>query len=384
MEDKKSSSCNDSFYELDIAADNTHLSPGSNITHLEYITKDIVLDKSEDVFSEFFGSFKYNVNYTSPLRCDDGRPSFRLFKHKSGLPWFKDFGYRHGNAIDFVCELYGIDFYNALVLINNRLGMGYDYNSNNVKSQIIGIPKTKKTFTSELESSGSEFEINILTNKYESGEFLYTNVDLNYWGRMFITRDRLLRHKTVSINRAYRNSNLLCEYSHSNPVYAYLEQYGDRWYTKLYRPFEKEGWKFYSDMIGVSDMVLHGVDLLPAKVDKLIITKSAKDVMCFEHLEHWSVGLQGEDMALSRSMVEHLGSVANEIVVFLDNDYNKDINRGIMFAKKLVDYLKSILGESKPISMTYIPTEYECTDISDVLYKYSDWQGAKQLIDILV
>lgn len=368
-----------------IARDTLFNTPGKNKT-LTYLTKELILEHSHDIFAEFFGIFKYNKNYASPLRCDDKHASFRIYSHRNGLAWFKDYGGRHGNAIDFVMEIRMVGFYEAMVIINNRLSLGYEYNKGSINAELNYItPRSEKIVVPE--DTGREvFEINILSNKDIYGNFTYTYTDMNYWASMFIESTRLLRHQLVSVDKAYRNGNLIAEYSNTNPVYAYLFKHADKWYTKLYRPFEKESWKFYSDLIDKSDIMLYGLPLLPDKVDKLILTKSGKDVMVCERCEHWSIGLQGEDIYPSDEILYSLSKKANELLIFMDNDWNKKINVGKELAIKFESHIIQVLGSDirKKLKRIHVPDVYKCTDISDVAYKYRDYYGTKNLLNSLV
>lgn len=357
--------------------------PGNN----RLLEKDSILEWSETIFKEFFGNFKYNHNYISPLRCNDTHASFRIFKNKNnGLPWFKDYGGIHGNAIDFISNLENIDFYNAMAFINNRLNLKMRYNTNSVLpwiNNIVGEVRVKQMSTIP---ERSEFEINILWNKDRNGNYTYTVVDYNYLAKMFIPIDLAFEHKLISVEKAYRNSCLIAEYSNVNPLYAYLFNLDGRYYTKLYRPFEKIGWKFYSDMIDKSNQILYGYEQLPKHVSNLILTKSGKDVLACKVLGFWAVGTQGEDIYPTDEILFDLERRADYLTIFFDNDWNKKRNKGVEFAIKFYNHMVNLFGSSikSKLKCIIIPDVYQCTDISDVLYKYHDYYGAKHLLNTLV
>lgn len=325
--------------------------------------------------------------YHSPLRKDD-HPSFNIYNNKRrGTLWFKDFGNIHGNAIDYVMQREMVGFYEALVLINNRLGLGYAYREYDIPDHINKVKPKEFNEVSDISEDG-HFEINVLSHKSEFGEFTYTMTDINYWGSMFIYPDRLLRHRLISVNKAFRNSNLIAEYSDPNPVYAYCFKYKGRWYTKLYRPFEQDSWKFYSDLINVSDKILFGYDLLPDKIPLLAFTKSGKDVMVCETCGLYSVGLQAEDTFPHKDLLIELYDRSEYFLIFFDNDFHKELkdNSGINLGIKFENHLIDIFGSNikKRMKRIYVPSEYKCTDISDVAYKYRDYNITYNLLKQLI
>ena len=71
-------------------------------------------------------------------------------------------------------------------------------------------------------------------------------------------------------------------------------------------------------MIDKSNQILYGYDTLPQHVEKLILTKSGKDVMGCKTLGHWAVGTQGEDIYPTDEILFDLERRADTLYIFFD------------------------------------------------------------------
>jgi len=84
----------------------------------ERITKEFLFSKitEEDVFCRYFplNSIEEGTFYTNPLRDDDDAGCSFYRNASSGVLYFKDFAWRSFNCIDYVMEMYKINFPNAL------------------------------------------------------------------------------------------------------------------------------------------------------------------------------------------------------------------------------------------------------------------------------
>ena len=98
---------------------------------------------------------------------------------------------------------------------------------------------------------------------------------------------------------------------------------------------------------------IEGFDQLPLIGDRLILTKSLKDCMCYNVIGYPAISLQGEANKLEQDLVTKLLKRFNEIIINYDNDEAghkgaKRISDQYGFksifidgAKDLSDYIKS-------------------------------------------
>jgi hypothetical protein len=115
---------------------------------------------------------------------------------------------------------------------------------------------------------------------------------------------------------------------------------------------------------------------LPEKMEKLIITKSRKDALSI-----WAntgipcTSLQGEGFIPKAHVVQQLRNRADKVYLFYDNDFDKEINIGREFGKKLAKQFDLIQIE--------VPDEYKSKDASD-LFKNHGYEVQQKVIYNLV
>jgi hypothetical protein len=298
----------------------------------------------------------------SPLRPEK-RPSFSLYGDNESLKW-KDWALgKTGGVIDFVMELYKIDFKNALMKINDDFQIGLIspwIKDKNVPLQIKEIPKYEKV---EKEKK----VVNVIVNKNKNG-ITYLKSDIEYWKQrqLIDIRKSLIKHRTYSIKEYFSDNKLIGRYTNDSPIYGYLYEYNNEYYWKIYRPYAKEyELKFYSNLRGVSDKCIHGLWYLPERGENLIITKSAKDCIIIDDLGFNVVGIQSESTVhpISIEILNDLQKRFNNIYLLYDNDWDKKENWGQKTAN-------GIVKEYPFINNIRIPTKYQVSDTDEFILKY--------------
>jgi len=314
--------------------------------------KDILKYTTEyDIYSYYIGSqFKIGRVMKSPLR-EDIHPSFGIFKSNiSGDLLWKDQGTgKTGNIISFVAELFSITNDNALHKIFQDV----------IHKDLI--PRTLKGEKIKEYYKNIKTIISIQRKNF-------TEVDDEYWGQYFITRDILKYFNICPIYTFWVNDTISkIFYSKINPLYAYkvFDKY------QIYNPYGAKKNKFRNNCT-VYD--LYGLEQLPNYGNLLIITKSMKDVMVLHRLGYTAIAPTGETTPIPKEIITSLKNKFNRIVVLYDND-----EAGIKGAKKLC--------KDNELEYVIIPKEYytkfNIKDISDYIKTYKITKTRQLLKDLL-
>ena len=261
----------------------------------------------------------------SPLRVGDNRPSFSLYQYDKDpeIVLFTDFGSGDkGNAVQFVSKLFNISIMDAIRKIIKDIS-------------IDGNPG----FISETETR-NPITITVKSREWEQH-------DVKYWNEYGISTDFLTVVNCKPVAYYFINKNV---FKASKYAYGFREYKDYRITWKIYQPFNKE-FKFISNHTSSTHQ---GYTILPQTGEKLIITKSYKDVYCLlQAFVINAVGVQGEYVVMKPKVVEEYKSRFKRIYTLFDND-----DAG----KRLADiYFK--LFKIKPL---FIPDKfYPIKDISD-------------------
>ena len=115
---------------------------------------------------------------------------------------------------------------------------------------------------------------------------------------------------------------------------------------------------------------------LPDRGDTLFITSSRKDALClWENTGIPSVSLQGEGYVPKEKVINQLKQRFGRVIIFFDNDYDKDENHGHIYASRLSGMFD--------LDMVEIPSEYKSKDPSD-LFKNHGAKTFRRVIKELV
>lgn len=263
------------------------------------VTEEDILKKTTeyDIYNYYMpGKFEIGRAMTSPFRKDNN-PSFSIFKaKKNGKLLFKDHATGDtGDCFKFVMQIENLTYKKALQYIFKNII------ANQLKQTTKGVDiKERYKNTSKIIS---------IKKKY------FTTTDDNYWGKYKVINRNLLKFFNVyPISNVWLNDQQMAwKYTENNPMYAY-EIYNK---YKIYRPCADKKHKFLSNC-GLYD--IQGWEQLSKRDNKVIITKSLKDVMVLHALGYDAVAPQGEHSGLPKKIIDQLQYWYDEIYILYDND----------------------------------------------------------------
>ncbi len=339
-----------------------------NLNSLEYKNKPLL---SKEALLEYFDEVKYfsayldGQNFTlgkpilSPIR-EEKNPSFGFFTSPDswfkGEILFKDFGTGiTGDFIHLVRLKYGLTYYEALSKIAIDFGLESDFyckkiDNNKIKSANI-VSVNKKDV---LQKSISFYTLKVKTRDWQLH-------DIKFWKDFGISKNTLLKYNVFPLDYIFlyykQDSDKIIKTDKYS--YCFLENKDDVQTYKIYQPFNKR----YKWLTNHDVSVWQGWNQLPETGEQLIITKSLKDVMSItENLNIPAVALQNESCKPKESVIKELKDRFTKLYLFYDNDFDKEINWGQMFAIDLINTfeLENIL----------IPDEYKVKDFTDCVKQY--------------
>ena len=316
-----------------------------------------------DVYLQYMpdvdGSLKAMI---SPLR-DEKRPSFGLFEGESGELCFKDFVLGvSGDFIDFVMRMFDLTWYEAIskIIVDFDLTKYFLYKENTKKTDLKIVTDEQKT---DALRATEKRRVGIKTQPFKMR-------DIAYWRQFGISKATLDKYNVfcpLYIFLIKKNSETIIT---AKPfTYAFLEKKDNVGTYKIYQPYSKDH-KWYNNH---DSSVWQGWEQLPEIGEKLIITKSLKDVMAITEITGIpAVSLQAESVAPKISVMAELKERFNYIYVLYDNDYDKRVNWGREFAKNLVEAFDLLHIE--------IHKDWESKDFTDLVKKHGKVQAKEVLI----
>ena len=311
----------------------------TKIVEYKKLSKENILKEisEEEIMRHYLGyDFEIGRMYRSPFR-DDNVPSFNVYYNEYQELRFKDFNGSQGTCFDLVILIKGCNFYNALMDINDSLGLC-----------LAGSNNKRKV-------SYKDFKAEIIDKKcliqFKPQQF--TERDLNYWASYGISQSILEKYNVYSARYVFLNKKLLFRYSKNSPIYCY--KFKDK--VKVYRPLQDKG--VYKWLSNAKMDTVQGYEQLKYKKQQLIITKSLKDVMALSELGYESIAPQAETTHLDLSVLENIINKYKNIYILFDND-----DAGVFGAKTL----HKKLPNSKVIFIS--KEQYSCKDFTDVIKKH--------------
>ena len=262
------------------------------------INKDYILQRcsQEQLYEFYIGDCIIGGRINSPLRKDDC-PSFSLFYNRKGDIYWKDFGSgKYGGIWNLVMELYGLTYYQAIVQV--------------YKDMILGMSPIQSTI--DINSYKRERKSNVITVEYRD----YQKYDEEYWFNKYGITKRLMKLFNVyTVQGVYINNNKLWENNKYKPIYQYL--FSDNSF-KVYRPLNDKSYRWSGN---AKSNIIMGWDALPSgNLDRIIITKSLKDVMVYRTLGYYAVSPISEGTYLSEEQLNLIKSKTDNIIVSMDYD----------------------------------------------------------------
>lgn len=323
---------------------------------------DIMKEMSDlDVYNLYMKLPDLNVlgkAFNSPLRDDDEIPSFGFFIGEGGELCFKDWTLGSGDCIKFVMFMFNISYYEALckIAVDSNMDINNFKIKNVQRSEVNKDKINREQFIKKLNSN----YIGKTSRKWELRDFIY-------WKKFGINKETLDKYNVEPVSYLHIGEDKTIIKPHYH-TYCFNEYKDGKNTFKIYQPFETD----YKWLNNHDESVWQGWQQLPQTGKYLIITKSLKDVMSITNIIGVpAVSLQSESVNPKRNVIDELKLRFKYIYILYDNDFNKDINWGREFSKKLA-------GEFSLIRIE-IPDSYKSKDFSDLVYNTNP-ETAKDLI----
>jgi len=308
----------------------------NSIAFNEHLTREDIFNiiSQEDIYSFYIREkVESGDRLHSPLR-EDNVPSFGIYyhKHQQGILMFKDYATGDcGDAIIFVCKLFNITYYEALMKI------AFDFNLTSL--QITDGKKYYQTMKKVVQKEQVKLGIKIRNWQIK---------DKSYWSSFGITKRTLIKYNVFPISYVFFNGDA---YKADDLAYAYAEFKDNIPTYKIYQPFSKK----FKWINNANYSVHQGYSQLPSKGELLIITKSLKDVMSIRDvLRVPSIGLQSESVMMKDSVMEEYKSRFKKVVCLFDND-----NAGINLSEQFSEYFN--------VPYFLLPNINDTKDFSDLV-----------------
>ena len=289
----------------------------------------------------------------SPLR-QDRNASVSIFSPDGVKVFYKDFGTgEHGSIFDLLGRMWNRTFSETITKISDDI--------DRVKHNRINLNRTRRGV---IHKSNSILEVRTRQ---------WFDYDMEYWNSYGISR------KWLEFGDVYPISHILITRDNITKVipaeklaYVYVERKDGKVSLKVYQPkSQRLKWLSKHDS-SVWDLWSR----LPDRGDTLFITSSRKDALClWENTGIPSVSLQGEGYVPKEKVINQLKQRFGRVIIFFDNDYDKDENHGHIYASRLSGMFD--------LDMVEIPSEYKSKDPSD-LFKNHGAKTFRRVIKELV
>lgn len=319
------------------------------LTPRPIITKELILNQidSLEIFQQYCNNFqKIGVHFNSELRNDKNASC--IIDWINGDLMYSDFGDIKGvRAIDYVILKYNLTFTQALEEIYYKFKLNEKRNSRSlylVTSSINSSWGHRNTPTG-ANKENKPTTIRIKRRIDSKGNYTFRKTDLQYWEEFYWTKEMLKLSKTSAISHYFINSRRTDYETRTFNVgndrvfsYDYYEHNGVM-RRKLYFP-DKKDFRWISN---VDDSIVQLSQVAPKKGDILFITSSQKDAGIF-----WRINIERyfPDLIIHGVAPNNEGSFVPEqwyfkmkqrwkrIIIWYDNDWDKEYNTGIENAKK--------------------------------------------------
>ena len=289
----------------------------------------------------------------SPLR-QDRNASVSIFSPDGVKVFYKDFGTgEHGSIFDLLGRMWNRTFSETITKIWDDI--------DKVKHNRINLNRTRRGV---IHKSNSILEVRTRQ---------WFDYDMEYWNSYGISR------KWLEFGDVYPISHILITRDNITKVipaeklaYVYVERKDGKVSLKVYQPKSQRLKRLSKHDSSVWDLWSR----LPDRGDTLFITSSRKDALClWENTGIPSVSLQGEGYVPKEKVINQLKQRFGRVIIFFDNDYDKDENHGHIYASRLSGMFD--------LDMVEIPSEYKSKDPSD-LFKNHGAKTFRRVIKELV
>lgn len=284
---------------------------------------------------------------SSPLR-DEKNPSFGFFIGENAEICFKDFVIGSGDCIRFVQLKFGLNYFEAM----SKIALDANLEDHFIIKNTFKInEKANPNYQSRTELIASVNSSSL--SKKNRAPQLY---DLSFWNQFGIDGKTLKKYNVTPISHIFFGTKVIVA---DELAYCFTETKDGIETYKIYQPKNQQ----YKWLNNHNESVWQGWEQLPETGDKLIITKSLKDVMAIDNIcQIPAISLQAESVFPKQHIVDQLRERFKAIYLLYDNDYDKEVNWGREFGKKLSDQFNFFQIE--------IEDSLESKDFSDLIKKH--------------
>jgi len=272
------------------------------------LEEETILERVDEysIYSFYIGKeLELGTAYNSPLRDDDGIPSFAMYLYK-GKIFFKDHALGiSGTVLTFVRELFRYTTYlDAMSRVNIDFDLGL----------FGGNPNIAKLGEKPKLSNGYKVRKKVQAIKVSSVEKNSTAY-IEFWNRYGITLDVLKYYNVTEVDiiqYVYKSSTLVVYPKELTIAYRIYLKY------KIYTPFGDKAKKFLNNY-----PINYVEGYLQLKYEKnfLVITKALKEIMFFRsHFDWDSSAGKSENTMIRRHIMLKLVQRYKYIFIWLDND----------------------------------------------------------------
>ncbi len=309
----------------------------------------------EEIFEHYGISVIYGTLFCSPLRQDD-RPTCS-FKWIGEYLYFRDWAEENPiNCFQLVMDIYNCRFYEALQFIYR------DLIEKKGKSEVEFVKQGKKQTKKTIKPYRKKKIITKLSKTWQPEV-------ADYLKSYYLTSKQTKKFNIIPIKQVWLENTLMWYYKKNDPAIGYYfgkdEQGNAKW--KIYF-FTRRNFRFMGNTNRINGWIQ-----LPEKGELLIITKSLKDVACFDIFGIPAIAMQNETTIPYDYIIEELKSRFTNIISFYDFDRTGIINANKLKNLYNIPYLFLTNGR-------FGTKDYGAKDFSDYL-KLKGKQHALHLLE---
>lgn len=267
------------------------------------LSKRTILSKiSEyDIYRFYLGhDFKLGKSTHSPFHKDN-TPSFSISINKKGNLQHIDFSasQKRGNCIDFVMQLFSLEYMEALKKIDSDFGLGIA-----IKEERDYKSLTKEFKTASDHEDGSF--IQVATRRFDTAE-------LAYWNSYYVSERMLRENDVYAIKKLWVNRSIY-PIRPGELAFAYL--FGDKW--KIYMPFANKKFKWLGNVPATQ---MSGLHRITPDCQVAVVTKAKKDELVLSNFLPHICSVQSEStVSINTNNIRLLQSNCRKTVLNFDSD----------------------------------------------------------------
>jgi hypothetical protein len=280
------------------------------------LTKENILKKTResDIFNYYCPYFNKGF-FPGEFRTNksDKHPSAKIFLGRDGRWRYSDFGEAGTyDCFAYVGKKFNLGFLEALDKINKEMNLGLGELQGSPSSSPLSFKELKPKLITET-SSLSTTIIKVKRREYQQR-------DKDYWyGKYYITEELFNYYNNFPIQTywIFKDNKESFPYKPKDITYTqdYYKDDTGIFRRKIYRPFSDYKWTS-----NITGLVVQGIKRLPKYGEKLIITKSMKDLMVMKVLGYQAIATNNETSWIPDKVRLDLESRFTEIFINFDND----------------------------------------------------------------